>query len=1161
MLVSPRLPVWLPVCVSLLCVGISFGQLDRGTITGAVTDPLGAVVPNATVTVTNMDTNVPSGTTTTRVGDFTIPALLLGRYRVQVQAPGFKLAVRDNVIVSAASTIRVDVALDIGASSERVEVSAVAAPISSDSTNVTTTLANKLVDDVPLEVNGQLRSVFDLATLTPDAKTGTSGLYRIAGGQDGGWDMQMDGMSITPTSDAKTAARVVITAVPIDAINEFTVESNSGMKAEYGQAMGMINFATKSGTNQYHGDAFDFLRNDALDARGFFASSNPRLQQNDFGATFGGPVRIPKVYDGKDRTFFFLSYEGYRNRQGSQPAFFTIPVPANYQGDFSNYVNNSGNLIQIYDPATTRAAPSGSGSVRDPFPGNQIPAGRFSPLAVNYSKLRSPDMVPNVPGVVVNNYFRQQGSVTLPFDKGTARMDHHLSAKDSIGGLFMRGETATIAGPDGGPGLPAPYTSLTIQDLKSTYFNLFWTRIINPHTVNELRFNQLKGYGFVDAQACASAEKHWGALVGVQNVPGPDSCMPPVTFTNTYTSYATIPGGRGRDDSWIWTISESVTIVHGAHTYKAGFSFGKNNWAGGGSEAGNGVYGFSQLATAIPGDQSQATGNAFASFLLGYPNTVQVSTPRREVFIIKNLGSFFQDDWRVNSKLTLNLGLRYDYSFPYAGGGIAPGVQPGYSNLGVTTPNPGAGGRPGAIIYTGTGPGRTGSASPFPTWPWEFEPRAGLAYSVRRGTVLRASGSRGFEALRVQGGTGNYDGFITNTTFTSSDLDINSFPANTSLAAPPYVHVPNLIPTVDNGTNVTYWDTSQAGTPAEYWTYNFDIQQQIASSSVLTVRYTGVRGEHLTSGLTRPNQISPGYLTTLGPTLLTSSITSAAARTAGIPIPYAGFNGTVQQALSPFPQYQTLSLNLEHRGDSTYHALVVKFDRRYSNGFTMLGSYTLSKMFSNADSYSSGTVAMDSFNLAIRKSLSADDQTHLLRFSVSYELPFGKGRQFLSSGILAHVIGNWTLAGSAAYASGRPQGIATGVTLPIGGGADLPFITSYTNWRASYSGNFNPFGNLWWDKSAFNQQPQTILNTVMGNSTVWNPKARLPWSLNEDVNIARTFPVRENLRLTLRVEAFNLLNRHIWASPNNTLNSAAFGQVRAQSDNPRQVQLVAKIYF
>jgi hypothetical protein len=218
-------------------------------------------------------------------------------------------------------------------------------------------------------------------------------------------------------------------------------------------------------------------------------------------------------------------------------------------------------------------------------------------------------------------------------------------------------------------------------------------------------------------------------------------------------------------------------------------------------------------------------------------------------------------------------------------------------------------------------------------------------------------------------------------------------------------------------------------------------------------------------------------------------------------------------------------------------------------------------MFTNADSYASGSAAEDTFNLALNKALSNDDQTHLIRISGSYDLPFGKGRQFLTHGILSQVIGSWTLAGSSEYSSGLPLGISAGVTLPIGGGADEPFITSYTNWRAAYTGNFNPFGDLWWNKSSFNQEPSSILTTSVGNSTILNPKTRLPWNLNENINLARTFPIKENLRLTFRVEAFNLLNRHVWAAPDSTLTDAAFGQIRAQSNNPRQLQLVAKLYF
>jgi len=275
-------------------------------------------------------------------------------------------------------------------------------------------------------------------------------------------------------------------------------------------------------------------------------------------------------------------------------------------------------------------------------------------------------MVPNLPGVT-NNYFRQQGSVTLPFDKGTARIDHRLSSKDNIGGFFMRGETSTIAGADGGPGLPAPFTSLTIQDLKSTYYTLFWTRVLDAHAINEVRFKSTERLWVrrcpgLRQRREALRERWWACRTR------PDRIRVATHHVHfeLHVLCGTYLAGRGRDDSWIWTISETLTMVRGAHTFKAGFSFQKNNWAGGGSQAGNGAYGFSQLATAIPGDQSQATGNAFVSFLLGYADSVNVSTPRREVFMIKNLGTFFQDDWRLNSKLTLNLGLRYDYSFPFA---------------------------------------------------------------------------------------------------------------------------------------------------------------------------------------------------------------------------------------------------------------------------------------------------------------------------------------------------------------------------------------------------------------------------------------------------------------------------------------------------------------
>jgi hypothetical protein len=219
-------------------------------------------------------------------------------------------------------------------------------------------------------------------------------------------------------------------------------------------------------------------------------------------------------------------------------------------------------------------------------------------------------------------------------------------------------------------------------------------------------------------------------------------------------------------------------------------------------------------------------------------------------------------------------------------------------------------------------------------------------------------------------------------------------------------------------------------------------------------------------------------------------------------------------------------------------------------------------MFTDADSYASGSLAIDTFNLKLQKALSADDQTHLIRYSIAYDLPFGKGRAFVNQGLLSSIIGNWTIAESAEYSSGYPLGVTTGTTLPIGGGPNRPFITSYNNWRAPYSGKFKPLSELWWNKSAFDQVPASVVASAMGNATVYNPKTRLPWNLNENVSLARTVPIKESLRLVLRFEGYNLLNRTVWAAPSsNALNAANFGQVRAQSNTPRQLQLVAKFYF
>ena len=404
-----------------------WAQLNRGTLTGVVTDPAGASVPLSKITATHVETNTTLTTSSTETGNYTVPSLPIGEYRVVAEAQGFKRAVQEGVVITAGATARLDIMLELGSVTESVEIQAKSTPLETETTRVGTNITTKLVEDLPLVVGGQIRNVFNLALIAPETRTANS--YRIGGGQGAGWDMLMDGVSLASASANYQTERAPISSVPVDAIREFTVET-SGMKAEYGRAMGFISFETKSGTNQYHGNLFEFLRNDAFDARGFFAARTPISKQHDFGGTIGGPIKIPKLYDGTNRTFFFASYEGFRYREGNRPSFNTIPLMEMYEGDFRGWTNAQNLMIPIYDPATTRPR-AGGGFERDAFANNMIPKSRFSTVAKNYLGVRPPEMVPNIPGPR-NNYFRDTGSFTYPWNKYSVRVDHHINPNNRI---------------------------------------------------------------------------------------------------------------------------------------------------------------------------------------------------------------------------------------------------------------------------------------------------------------------------------------------------------------------------------------------------------------------------------------------------------------------------------------------------------------------------------------------------------------------------------------------------------------------------------------------------------------------------------------------------------------------------------------------------------
>jgi hypothetical protein len=379
-------------CILLLaCVATAlFGQSERGTITGTVADSTGAVVPKARVIVTNLATKLVSESQSNDAGGYTAASLPVGPYTVRVEKEGFRPVVRSGIELNAASTVRVDVTLEVGTAVQTVEVSASAQLLSTESAKTSVTVTNKLVDELPLVVGGTLRSPFDLAALTPEAKNlGGDDGFVLGGGQGAGYGTTLDGISAN-TTRALQLSWVSSNAPSLEAVTEFTVDTN-GFKAEYGHASGgVMTFSSKSGTNSLHGSVYEFLRNNDLDANRFFSnrSGTPRAiyKQHDFGFAAGGPVWIPKLYNGKDKTFFFFAYEGFRNRAGATAYSTTVPTAEMYNGDFSKWVDQTGKVIPIYDFGTQATDASGR-VTRQPFPNNQIPTNRFDPLATKAIEL------------------------------------------------------------------------------------------------------------------------------------------------------------------------------------------------------------------------------------------------------------------------------------------------------------------------------------------------------------------------------------------------------------------------------------------------------------------------------------------------------------------------------------------------------------------------------------------------------------------------------------------------------------------------------------------------------------------------------------------------------------------------------------------------------
>lgn len=1122
-------------------------QISTGTILGTVTDPAGAAVPNARVTVTNVDTNAAFNTTTNAEGFYTAPALTVGRYSVAVEHEGFKRAVRSGIVLQVDQRARVDVALEVGTVTQSLEVVGEAPLVDAASATVGKVVENRRIRDLPL--NG--RNTFALVLLTP-------GVRSNAGTTNNGFadrGINLSNVSINGGPSALNNNMIdgggnnhpyfsdISVNPAVDAVEEFKVQSNT-MSSEFGfTAGGVVNVVTKSGTNAFHGTLYEFLRNDKFDARNTFAAGKPAFRYNQYGGSLGGPFTIPKVYQGRDRTFFFFNYEEWRFRRSSIP-IISVPTAAQRNGDFSELRDTQGRQIPIYDPWSTRANPAGSGFIRDRFPNNVIPADRLDPVSRNMLQFYPlPNRAPTDPFTNANNFIAVN-SEKREQQQYTARMDHRFSDNNSFFGRFMYYRWTSDGGA-GGSDLPDPVTRNRYDNIEDRSLVLSDTHTFTPRLLNQVRLSLSRHYFPFLA---AHYGQNWPQKLGLPaNVPG--TCLP--RADNGLPAVRNCTSGiRG---SIVWELTEAATYIRGNHSMKFGTDLRilrGNNFQ---ETQPSGRFQFPATLSGNP--QSQAgTGSAFATFLTGAVGSATAGTYLGQAQHGYSTSFYFQDDWKISRRLTFNLGMRYDYQpWPVE-------RHNGASNFNPYAVNP-ENGLLGRMEYAGIDYGRA-VLKPDRN---NFAPRVGMAYDIFGSgrTVLRAGYGIFYPSIFFFENFGSQDGFaVTDTEFLppGGNANIPAFRFRDGFPGP--LTPPQgskLGPSAFLGANVSYDETDGRVPMSQQW--NVSVQHQFGKGWLVDATYSANRGTKMIGAGYDLNELDPRYYS-LGLGLQER-----------VPNPYAGrvpgslgaATITRAQSLRPYPYYNTVSVRNPHLGNSSYNSLLLSLEKRLSQGLALLASYTNAKLISDTivtplrfgeteglgvPGYQSGK-----YNRRAERSLDPTDVSQRFVLSAVYELPFGPGKRWKSSsGAVNAVFGGWQL--------NTITTMQTGIPLLIRGAnnqlANRPDSTGRS--AALDDGT----AARWFDTTAFVNPPLY----TFGNVGRTLPDVRTPGTVNIDLSIAKDTRLREGLRLQFRAEAFNAFNHVNLGAPNVTFvpgtdgfnRSGTFGVITSARD-ARIIQFGLKLIF
>jgi hypothetical protein len=1047
-------------------------QTPAARLVGDVRDSSGAVVPGTTITVRSVETNETRTAKTNAEGEYSLPNLQPGRYDAGADAPGFRRVKQTGIELQVGQTARMDFTLEVGAVSETIEVAAQLPVVNTENAVKGDVVVNQEIANMPL--NG--RDFFELGLLVPGVAQKQEGPWMggdmaANGARPDNTNFVVDGFNNYNQRGGQTQTRP-----PLDAMQEFKVET-SGYSAEFGRlAGGVVNMALKTGGNRFHGALFEFLRNDKLDARNFFADDTSKLRRNQFGATLSGPVKIPKLYNGKDRTFFLFSWESYRQSQGNVH-LMRVPTDLERIGDFSQTLTAQGKVEALKDPLSTAActAPGGGGC----FPGNRLPASRIHPAS---AILRSYYPAPNLPGQA-NNY-RVAAVTTNIWNSFLYKADHRLTEKDTLSFRFMNRGDSNV-NPFGGSELG---TFAATDRPRSALGGLNYTRMFVPTIINEFRF------GF-SRSATSSAAAHAGQNIAAElGIPGTTTDPQLLGFPKfKITNMPDIGDDDQAPNRWAintFEFGDTVTWVKERHTVKMGGSVLREQVNQLFTKNVRGTYNFI----------GRLTNDSFADFLLGMMNGTTRGSGAVPIYVrTTDAGAFVQDDFRVTSNLTLNLGTRYEYAVPLAEKyGRMAGFVPEVNAL--------------VVVDSGTLPdfqkkvsdagltGLVGVASDYSL------PRA-LTYSSKKRLAPRA----GF-AWRPWGGNravirGSYGIFYSGSANNQIRLDLaNVFPfAGTETFTrdpkrPELLSFSNPYPAEISktaGVKDVYGQELYPASPyLQIW--NLTVEKQVNSTTALEIGYTGSKGTHLGS---RINSDTPDTRP-------------------GMRLP----DGTYPK---PFPQFNSIKMYL-YDSNSTYNAGMVSLRRRFANNFFYRLNYTLSKSLDYASLIqgqgAGGGGNLDPRNRRLDHGRSSWDALHVFTATFSYEMPRRYGR----------LLGRWQLAGSGRMTSGRPFSPSVSNAQVDQGEGDRPD-------RIASGVLANPTPERWFDVSAFPVVPLGSQRFGTSGRNILNG----PGLASLNFALMKKFPIRELGTLQFRAEAFNATNHTNFNMPNRNVNALTAGVIDA----------------